>query len=371
LQTALLFFDTDEINRTFTTDRNEFIGRNNSLAKPDAMLASKLSGKYGAGLDSCAAIQIMLDLEDGEEKEIIFRLGAGKNLSEAQQTAKQFKGAKAAAASLEKVKQYWHTTLNAVQVYTPDDALNILANGWLLYQAIACRLWARSGFYQSGGAYGFRDQLQDILAVVHASPSLAREQILLAASRQFKEGDAQHWWHPPVGRGVRTHCSDDYLWLPFATARYISVTGDKNILQEEISFLEGRPVNQNEESYYDLPNISPQKESLYEHCKRAITHGFRYGTHGLPLIGAGDWNDGMNMVGKEGKGESVWLAFFLYDVIMKFIPIAQQQNDFAFIEQCRHEAQLLKQHIAESAWDGKWYIRAFFDDGTPLGSSQK
>jgi cyclic beta-1,2-glucan synthetase len=367
----ITFFDTDDvIDKSFTTDRLEFTGRNGSLQNPDAMRRSGLSGKTGAGLDVCSAIRISFDIEDGKEREIIFRLGAGKNTEEASATVKRFRGSKVAVDVLQKVNDYWKKTLNTVQVETPDQSINFLSNGWLLYQVITCRLWARSGFYQSGGAFGFRDQLQDVMSLVHAAPPLAREQILLAASRQFKEGDAQHWWHPPVGRGVRTHCSDDYLWLPFAVARYVSVTGDDRILNENISFLEGRLLNANEESYYDLPNVSEQKTTLYDHCKKAIQHGFRFGSHGLPFIGSGDWNDGMNMIGKNGKGESVWLAFFLYNVLTDFAAITNSQKDIDFENECKENAAQLKNNIQKNAWDGNWYLRAFFDDGSPLGSSR-
>lgn len=365
----IAFFDTDDVNRTFTTDRNEFIGRNGTLQQPDAIKRVRLSDRYGAGFDPCTALQVTLELEDGAEKEVVFRLGAAKDTLKARDLVRSLRATNAAEA-LQKVHDYWNRTLGAVNVETPDKALNFLANGWLVYQVISCRLWGRSGFYQSGGAFGFRDQLQDVMALLHADATLARKQILLAASRQFKEGDAQHWWHPPLGRGVRTHCSDDFLWLPFALARYISITGDKQILEESITFLEGRPVNANEESYYDLPNVSEQKASLYEHAKRAVQHGFRYGEHGLPLIGAGDWNDGMNMVGKDGKGESVWLAFFLYDVLNRFAGIAALNNDKVFANECKDQADNLKVNINKNAWDGNWYLRAFFDDGTPLGSSR-
>jgi len=364
------FFNTDEPVKSYTANRTEFLGRNGSPQNPAAMQKEKLSGKYGAGLNSCAALQMVFTLADHEKKQIIFRLGAAKNKNEAVALLQQFKGSAAAISSLNNVHDQWKRLLTRVQVQTPDNAFNFLANGWLLYQNIACRLWGRSGFYQSGGAFGFRDQLQDILAAVHADEGLARSQILLAASRQFKEGDVQHWWHPPLGRGVRTHCSDDYLWLPYATARYIKYSGDVEILQEPVSFLEGRLLNANEESYYDLPNISSEKTSLYDHCKRALQHGFRYGVHGLPLIGAGDWNDGMNLVGKGGKGESVWLAFFLYEVIRKFKEIAVLQKDDAFVKECDKQAEEIKKNIQQNAWDGNWYLRAFFDDGTPLGSSQ-
>ncbi|RYF96992.1 MAG: cyclic beta 1-2 glucan synthetase, partial [Chitinophagaceae bacterium] len=364
------FFDADDNNKTFTSSRTEFIGRNGSLQKPDAMKRVRLSGKTGTGFDSCAALQMVFELGPDERKQIIFRLGAANSIGEARNLIQQFKGVGPALEALDKVHHLWSTLLHKVRVETPDAAFNYMANGWLMYQTIACRLWGRSGFYQSGGAYGFRDQLQDTLAALHADATLTRDQILLAASRQFKEGDAQHWWHPPMGRGVRTHCSDDYLWLPFVASKYIQHTNDTAILDEIVGFLEGRPVNQNEESYYDMPGTSPDKATLYEHCKLAVQHGFRYGVHGLPLIGAGDWNDGMNMVGKDGKGESVWLGFFLYDVLQKFIPVARLKGDDAFAAECERQAADIKENINSNAWDGSWYLRAFFDDGTPIGSSQ-
>ncbi len=351
------FFDVDEPNKYFTTDRVEFIGRNGTLNNPEAMSKAKLSGKSGAALDPCAAIQVIVDLADDEEQEIIFRLGAGKN-NEIHELVRQFEGSAAAANALKKVKAYWQETLQAVQIETPDTATNVIANGWLNYQALACRMWARSGFYQSGGAFGFRDQLQDVLSLVHTKPLIVRQQILLCASRQFKEGD------------VRTTCSDDYLWLPYVTSRYISTTGDVAILDELVYFLEGRVLNAGEESYYDLPIQSDQQGSLYEHCVKAIEHGLRFGSNGLPLIGSGDWNDGMDKVGQHGKGESVWLAFFLYDILMKFIEVAILKNDQAFAQKCNQQAEQLQKNIQQHAWDGDWYRRAYFDDGTPLGSKQ-
>lgn len=364
------FFDTDDVQRHYTTDRTEFIGRNQSLENPEAMRRTSLSGKTGAGFDPCAALQVPIELESGREREIVFRLGAGKDLRETLDIIKKFEGTKAAEASLKKVQQFWSDKLSTVQIDTPDPSIDILTNGWLIYQVMSCRLWGRSGFYQSGGAFGFRDQLQDVLALLHIDPRLTRAHILISASRQFREGDVQHWWHPPLGRGVRTLCSDDFIWLPYVTSRYIAATGDVNILEEQVSFIQGRPLNVQEESYYDLPVHSDLSASLYDHCKRALQRALRFGERGLPLIGSGDWNDGMNMVGIEGKGESVWLAFFLYDVLMKFIPVARMKNDTAFVRLYQEQADILKQNINSNAWDSKWYLRAFFDDGTPLGSSK-
>jgi cyclic beta-1,2-glucan synthetase len=364
------FFDVDEAHYTFTADRTEFIGRNGSLKKPEAMRRTKLSGKYGAGLDPCTALQVPFDLEPGASREVIFSMGAGKDRMEVEHLIRRFRLNDGAASELKKVKAFWDHTLSAIQIETPDISLNLLTNGWLVYQVLSCRLWGRSGFYQSGGAFGFRDQLQDVLALLHAEPHLTRDQILLAASRQFLEGDAQHWWHPPVGRGVRTLCSDDFLWLPYVTSRYVATTGDVSILRDSVTFIEGRQLNAQEESYYDLPITSERRASIYDHGKRAIQHGLHYGKHGLPFIGSGDWNDGMNMVGIHGKGESVWLAFFLYDVLNRFIPLAESQGDTDFAETCRQNAEMLRKCIQKNAWDGQWYRRAYFDDGTPLGSAQ-
>jgi cellobiose phosphorylase len=362
------FFDVDDPGRTFTCDRTEFLGRNGTYKNPEAMGKAKLSGRTGAGLDACAAIQCMLDLADGEERELLFRLGAGPDQYTALDTAKRFRGSQAAHQALQRVKAFWEETLSAIQVHSPDPAINSLCNGWLNYQALSSRIWGRSGFYQSGGAFGFRDQLQDVLSLLHTRPDLVRQQILRCASRQFREGDVQHWWHPPMGRGVRTACSDDFLWLPYVTARYIAHTADDAVLHEQVKFLEGRPLNPGEDSYYELPAISEQSATLYEHCQRAIRHGLRFGQNGLPLMGSGDWNDGMDKVGHRGKGESVWLAFFLYDVLNRFEAVARLRRDADFAELCKKEAALLGDHIEANAWDGNWYRRAYFDDGTPLGS---
>jgi cellobiose phosphorylase len=313
-------------------------------------------------------MQIQVGVENGQTREIVFTLGAGANEAEARDLVRRFRGISNAHRTLEGVWHYWSRTLGAAYFETPDPAVNFLANGWLMYQTLACRMWARTGFYQSGGAFGFRDQLQDAMALVHAEPGLYRQHLLRAASRQFVEGDVQHWWHPPVGRGVRTHFSDDYLWLPYATCRYVSTTGDTGVLDEKTNFLTSRLLRPDEESNYDLPGTAGAG-TLYDHCVRAIDNGLRFGIHGLPLMGCGDWNDGMNLVGEHGKGESVWLAFFLFDVLTQFAVVARNRGDTATADRYSVEAGHLRGHIDENAWDGEWYRRAYFDDGTPLGSS--
>ena len=365
------FFDVDDAQRTFTCDRAEFIGRNGSLANPAALGRTHLSGKLGSGLDPCCALQVGVNLGDGQTREIVFRLGVGgvPGAEDANRLVHRFRGNDAARRALEAVWAFWNHSLGAVQVETPDESLNVLANGWLLYQTLACRMWARSGYYQSGGAFGFRDQLQDAMALVHNEPGLLRAQLLLCASRQFSEGDVQHWWHPPAGRGVRTHCSDDYLWLALATSRYVLSSGDTGVLEERVPYLTGRALKPEDESYYDLPGRADGTESLYQHCVRAIRHGMRFGERGLPLIGSGDWNDGMNRVGVHGKGESVWLGFFLIEVLHQFGTLARQHDDPALAEFCATEGQRMRDNIEQHAWDGDWYRRAWFDDGTPLGSA--
>jgi len=362
------FFDVNSSKFNFSTDRNEFLGRNGTLEKPDGMKRTRLSNSQGAGYDPCVAIHVPITLSGNQEKEIIFRMGSGKDSQEAQKIMTRFTGRDAAANSLATVREYWKRVLSQTKIKTPDPSINILSNGWLLYQVIACRIWGRSGFYQSGGAFGFRDQLQDVLAVMDAAPEIARHQIILSASRQFKEGDVQHWWHPPLGRGVRTRCSDDFLWLPFTTSRYVTHTQDYKILNEMVSFIEGRELNADQESNYDLPVTNERRTTLYDHCKRAITNGMKFGIHGLPFMGSGDWNDGMNKVGIKGQGESVWLAFFLCDVLRRFEPISTFMQDDAFLQTCKKTIEKLKIAIDKS-WDGEWYRRAYFDDGTPLGSS--
>jgi cellobiose phosphorylase len=363
------FVDVSGIARSVTGDRGEFVGRNSDLTNPAAMTTERLSGKVGAGLDPCGAVQVKVELARDEEREIVFRLGAARSVAQAQELIQRFREPGASRNALESVWSFWNRTLTAVQIETPDLALNPLANGWLVYQTLSCRLWGRTGFYQSGGAFGFRDQLQDVMALVHSQPALVREHLLRAAAHQFLEGDVQHWWHPPTQRGVRTRFSDDYLWLPYVAAHYVRTTGDTGVLDEKAPFLESRALRPEEEAFYDRPQSSGEAASLYEHCVRAIKNGLRFGEHGLPLMGCGDWNDGMNLVGIHGRGESVWLAFFLHDVLERFLPLARGRHDDGFAAECVAHAAKLQENIELHAWDGQWYRRAYFDNGEPLGSA--
>jgi cyclic beta-1,2-glucan synthetase len=367
---AVAFVDVDRRPRTIAGDRNEFLGRHGSLASPAALTRTDLSGRVGAGMDPCAAVQARFDLEPGTTTDLVFLLGEAEDLDAARRLLRRYRDPDAVSEALRDVKDSWDRTLQAVQVRTPDPGMDLLLNRWLLYQVRACRLWARSAFYQSGGAFGYRDQLQDVCALLHAAPAEARAHILLAASRQFVEGDVQHWWHPPTGRGVRTRISDDLLWLPSATAHYVRATGDLSILDEQVPYLEAAPLGPGREEELALPSVSRCSGPLYEHCRRAIERAYRLGPHGLPLMGSGDWNDGMNRVGKGGKGESVWLAWFLIDTLRRFAEIAEARGDATGAALDRDRAEALREAIEKHAWDGAWYLRAFYDDGTPLGSAR-
>lgn len=355
--------------RSVTADRTEFLGRNGSMQRPAALKRTRLSGRVEAGVDPCAAIQFSFDLPEGKQREIVFILGAANSKTDAEGLALQNRDIAQAKAVLAENQYSWKKALSPLQISTPDKSVNALVNGWLLYQVLSSRFFGRTGYYQSSGAFGFRDQLQDVLAFAQIAPHLCREHILVSCAHQFEEGDVQHWWHPPTNRGVRTRCSDDFLWLPFAICHYIEKTGDTGILNEKIHYLSGRPLKPEEESYYEAPNVSEKLGTVYEHAVAAITHGLSFGEHGLPLMGSGDWNDGMNKVGIEGKGESVWLAFFLYDVLNRFPTIAKKYGDQAFEQRCLVEKAKLQQNIEQHGWDGKWYRRAYFDDGSILGSS--
>lgn len=352
----------------WTCDRREFFDARGHCVLPD-----HLAEQAGLGLDPCAALSCPLEVAPGESRDCVFLLGHGASKDEAlalaraclEESAAQEQEAKNREAA---AQDHWAQLLTQVQVQTPDPLFDALVNHWLLYQSVGCRMWGRAGFYQAGGAFGYRDQLQDAMALAIVAPQLLRRQLLLSASRQFREGDVQHWWHPPTGAGVRTHISDDLLWLPEAVARYVQITGDAAVLDEVVAFLEGPEIAEGAHDAYFVPTVSDERASLYEHCTRAIDRSLAVGAHGLPLMGTGDWNDGMNQVGEKGQGESVWLAWFLCAVTDAFLPIAEARGDEVRAASWRKAAEAWRAALAGPAWDGAWFKRAFFDDGTPLGT---
>ncbi len=366
----IAFVATSADIHSLTCDRKEFVGRNGSLKVPAALNREKLSGRTGAGLDPCAALQTIIDLEPNEVREIVFLIGECESNDEVEKIVKKFRELSTVKESFAEVTAYWDELVGAIEVRTPDASLDTIVNRWLLYQSLACRVWARSAFYQSGGAFGFRDQLQDVMSLVYTKPEIAREQILLAAAHQFEEGDVQHWWHPPSGRGVRTRFSDDLLWLPFVTSFYVKITGDKAVLDEMIAFIEAPLLVEGQDDSYTQPTKSEQAASLFEHCARAIDHSLAVGTHGLPLMGSGDWNDGMSNVGNKGQGESVWVGWFLISTLTEFIPLCGERGEKDRITAYQTHLDDLKTNLETNAWDGNWFRRAYFDDGTPLGSAE-
>lgn len=364
-----VFMDASVKSRTWCSNRDSFFG-SGGLISPDSLHEPRLSGQLGTGFDMCGALQIKLTLDPNESREIIFMMGVAKSDMEVQDLCETYRQEGKATESLIRVKSFWKDKLNQVQVKTPSISMDLLLNGWLQYQTIACRLWARSGFYQSGGATGFRDQLQDSLAITHIWPELSRRQILNHASHQFLEGDVQHWWHDPQGAGVRTRISDDLLWLPYVACEYVRISGDTSIWEENSPFLNAPPLGESEDDRYSQPDVSHIRASLYEHCILAIDASKHLGEHGLPLMGSGDWNDGMNRVGNKGKGESIWLAWFLVSVLNLFIPLCALRNDHDRANEYIQIRNDLIQSIEKDGWDGKWYRRAYFDNGQVLGSNQ-
>jgi cellobiose phosphorylase len=352
-----------------TADRREFLGRNGTTADPEALARGRLAGATGAALDPCAALQCTLALAPGETRTVVVLLGAANGEAEARDAIARFRDVARAEEALDAAAARWQKRLSVVRVRTPAPSFDAMLNRWSLYQALACRMWGRSALYQSSGAFGFRDQLQDVMAFVYAEPAIAREHILRAAARQFVEGDVQHWWHPQSGRGVRTRFSDDLVWLPYVVEHYVRVTGDASVLDEVVPFLEMRALAPEEHEVYDLPRVSSESATIYEHCVRALRRACTEGAHGLPLIGAGDWNDGMNRVGVHGRGESVWLGWFLTATLRSFGGLAQARDDEDTHRAMRGWADAYAAAVEAHGWDGEWYRRAYFDDGTPLGSA--
>nr|WP_246807158.1 glycosyl transferase [Ensifer sp. ENS05] len=355
--------------QSFTCDRREFLGRNGSIAQPLGLRSHGPSGGVGNLIDPCAAFTVELSILPGESTELVFVLGQADNRDEMHRLIRDYADPRLSRRSLAAVRERWDKLLGSVTVRTPDAAFDIMMNRWLLYQVLVCRIWARTGFYQSGGAYGFRDQLQDVMALVHCAPEETRAHILRAASRQFEEGDVQHWWHPPSGVGVRTRMTDDLYFLPYVVQYYAQVTGDFALLDEHVPFISSPTLADDQEESFGLPEISRETESLYEHCCRALERGLRVGSHGIPLMGTGDWNDGMNKVGAEGRGESVWNGWFFVTVLKSFATVASARGDQVRAAWCNECSETLRASLEAHAWDGAWYRRAYFDDGTPLGSS--
>ncbi len=353
---------------TYTCDRVEFLGRNRDLSSPDGLKRQKLSGKSGTLSEPCGVIGLPIDINEHAQSTVYILLGSERSHDQVTLLAKKFSDIETIEKEWQNTAEFWNKTVRQIQVNTPCQEMNYLLNGWLLYQTLACRMWARTATYQAGGAYGFRDQLQDSLALLHTRPDLTRAQIVLHASHQFEEGDVEHWWHEETKRGIRTRFSDDLLWLPYAVARYIDHTGDYGLLAKVVPYLHGDPLAEGEDERYGPTVVSEEAGNIYDHCLRAIKRGLAFGEHGLPLMGSGDWNDGLNLVGPKGKGESVWLGWFLCDILEKFVQICIMQEDMAQKDVFQEALDKLSAALSDKAWDGQWYRRAYTDHGQWLGS---
>ena len=351
-------------------DRRAFLGSGGDPARPAAVVGGDLEPRTGAGLDPCFARKLSLDLAPDAEIEVAFLLGEGRDAAETRALLERFGDIGAARAELDRVRAFWREGLSRVRIETPSPALDLMVNGWLAYQTLACRIRGRTAFYQSGGAFGFRDQLQDAGALTPWWPELLRDQVLLGAAHQFVEGDVLHWWHPPRSRGIRTRFADDLVWLPYLTAHYVRTTGDRSLLDEPAPFLTARTLAPGEDEAYLRPELSGETADVYEHGCRALDRALTRGPHGLPLFGTGDWNDGMNRVGREGRGESVWMGFFLHRVLGDFLPFCEDRRDAARVERYRAYREQVAAALESAGWDGGWYRRAYYDDGEPLGSRE-
>ena len=360
-------FGSNNVIKSFTGSKDEFFG-GRQIDKPRALDIENLSMQSGLGENSCIALELEIELDEYENKEIILFIGEAGNIVDAKDMAYKYSKISKAKEELSNVKRYWYELLTRIQVKTPLESMNIMLNGWAIYQTIVSRLWGKTGYYQSGGAVGFRDQLQDTLGVKYLSSELMKEQIIMQASHQFIEGDVQHWWHEETKRGIRTRFSDDLLWLCYVLSEYLEYTGDESILDIEVPYLEGKPLPENVDERYDFHPQSEKMGTIYEHAIKAVEKSLNFGENGLPKIGSGDWNDGLNTVGNKRKGESVWLGFFLYEVLTIIIPICEKKNDLELVEKYKKVKEGLKKSLNTAGWDGRWFKRAFTDDGEPIGS---
>lgn len=368
------FLDVSNLSRSYTGNEWEFIGADGSIDSPEALKRDGLSNETGIFTSPCGCVQTSIEIGHNQDLDISFIFGQESNMDTIKNIAHKYRDIQSCKEELDNIKQYWLRELSSIQIETPDKSMDLMINGWLMYQNIACRIWARSAFYQSGGAYGFRDQLQDSVNAIYLDSELTKKQILLHCRHQFKEGDVQHWWHPggedQGSPGIRTRFSDDLLWLAFGVLEYIEITGDYDILDEKEPFIEGELLKEGEDEKYGIPAVSSEVGTVYDHINRSINRGLKYGVHGIPLMGSGDWNDGMNMVGNEGRGESIWLGWFISYILSKMIPLCERLQDYDRVEYYSNELEKIGNALENEAWDGSWYRRAYFDDGTPLGSRE-